>query len=124
MEWTSKEILKRLPDFYDMMKVGDEIGDLILKKLRLEAEIKSTRANVVMEVSTGEKYYINGKQPAMNFIDSTYKVTGLAGEIPPLEYKLAELTASLEAKKIQYEVYKNLLDMWRTLSANERNSGV
>ena len=123
-DWSSANILKKLPDFDDMMKVSDEIGDLLLAKLKLEAEIKSKEAETILKVTTDEKYFVGGKPPSMSFADSTYKVTGLAGELIPMRESLAETTANLEKKKIQYDVYKNLLDMWRTLAANERYQSV
>jgi len=123
-DWSSGSILKKLPDFDDMMNVSSEIGDLLLDKLKLETSIKSAEADTILKVSTEEKYFVGGKPPSMSFAENTYKVTGLAGELIPMREKLAEITANLEKKKIQYDVYKNMLDMWRTLAANERYQSV
>ena len=123
-DWTSAGILKKLPDFDDMMKVSGEIGNLLLEKLKLEAMIKSGEADTIFRVTTEEKYFVGGKPPSMSFAESTYKITGLVGELIPMREKLAEITANLEEKKIQYDVYKNMLDMWRTLAANERYQAV
>ena len=123
-DWSSGSILKKLPDFDDMMKVSGEIGDLLLEKLKSETEIKSKEAETILKVMTDEKYFVGGKPPSMSFADSTYKVTGLEGELVPMRESLAEITANLEKKKIQYDVYKNMLDMWRTLAANERYQSV
>ena len=123
-DWSSGSILKKLPDFDDMMKVSEEIGELLLEKLKLETAIKGTEAETIFKVTTEEKYFVGGKPPSMSFAESTYNITGLAGELMPMREKLAEITATLEKKKTQYDVYKNMLDMWRTLAANERYQSV
>lgn len=124
MELTSARLLKNLPDYDDMIKVSNEIGQLMLDKMKLDIQIKGIEATTVKEVVTNSLYYIGGKPPSMNFIEDTYKFTGINGELLPMREKLAEIISDLEKKKVQFEAYKNLLDMWRTLAANERHQSL
>lgn len=124
MNSNTKTLLESLPDFSEFMSVTEEIGKLLYTKLLLEKEIKKLEANVVTEAMVNEKYFIGGKPASMSYIESTLKFTGLDGEIVPLREELARVTGKLEESKLKLYVYKDMLEVWRTLSANERNSGL
>jgi len=124
MEASVKDIYKVIPDFDAFLKLTDEIGELSYKKLVADKDIKRAEANVVIECTTNTKYALGGKPPSMTFIDSTYKFTGIDGEILPLRETYAEVSATLEKRKLELSVYKDMLEVWRTLSANERNTAI
>lgn len=124
MNSNTKTLLESLPDFSEFMSVTEEIGKLLYTKLLLEKEIKKLEANVVIEAMVNEKYFIGGKPASMSYLESTLKFTGLNGEIVPLREELARVTGKLEESKLRLYVYKDMLEVWRTLSANERNSGL
>lgn len=124
MNSNTKTLLESLPDFSEFMSVTEEIGKLLYTKLLLEKEIKRLEANVVTEAMVNDKYFIGGKPASMSYLESTLKFTGLDGEIVPLREELARVTGKLEESKLRLYVYKDMLEVWRTLSANERNSGL
>lgn len=110
------------PDFDDMLAVADEIKELTFEKLSLESVMKEAESNVVLEVTSNPDYYRDGKVPAMNFIDSTYKVTGLNGEISAIRKQLAETTSNLDYQKRKFEILTGMLNAWQTESANLRSA--
>lgn len=124
MQTTSAEVLKSLPDFEDLMALATEISAKTLEKLSLELEIKRLEAIAVSRCSTEERFFVNGKPPSVAFLDATYKVTGIEGELLPVRSEHAKAIAFLEELKLKYDVYRNLFDIWRTLSANERSGAV
>ena len=57
-------------------------------------------------------------------IDNTFKFTGLEGELIPLRNELAQVTAQFEGKKLQMDIYKTMIEVWRTLCSNQRSAGM
>lgn len=121
MKSNLEEILEKIPDFEQFLEVASEIRQASLNKMLLEKEIKAGEAKVFRKAMTDEQYQVNGKAPAVSYVDSAYKHTGLDGELLPLRESLIEATAELDELKLRLEVYKSMLDVWRTLSANERS---
>jgi hypothetical protein len=120
MEITAAEILKKLPDFSDLVTIADDIAATIVEKLMLDKEIKQEEARIIKEVMTNPVYLIGGKIPSMTLIGSTYAYTGFSGELIPVREKLILATAKLEKLKSRLDLYKEFLSMWRSLNASER----
>ena len=120
MEITSAEILKKLPDFDDLLSVTDDISKVLITKLSLDRQIKQKEAEVIVEVMKNEAYFVGGKPPSMALITSTYVYTGINGDILPLRDNLATATAEFERLKARLDLYKEFLNMWRSLNASER----
>lgn len=120
METNANALAKKIPDFDDMLKLADEIAELLFKKLILDKEIKTAEAEVVRKATTEEQYFIGGKPPTYSFIDSTYKYTGLNKELIPLREEQAKVISELERAKTKYDIFGEMLDVFRTVSANER----
>ncbi len=109
-----------LPDFEDMFKLIETIKNLTLSKMKLDLEIKFSEANIVKVVMSTTDYYQNGKPPSMEFVKNTYLNTGLTGELKLLKETLAEITADLEYAKAKFQLYRDLVSLYQTQSANER----
>jgi hypothetical protein len=120
MEITSAEILKRLPDFSDLIKITDDIAKTLTEKLRLDKEIKEGEAHVIREAMRNEKYFVGGKPPSMSLLISTLVFTGLEDELLPLRDKYIVAIAEVERLKSRLDLYKEFLSMWRSLNASER----
>jgi len=118
------ELIKKLPDYEDFMTLAETIERLSTKKARIEIQLKTLETELVRKVTTDPAFFQGGKVPSMAYIDGTWKYTGLNNELVPLRIEYAELTSSLEKSKITMEVYKTMLDIWRTLSANERKASL
>ncbi len=117
----SKQVLEKLPDYSDLMELTEEIAKVSAKKLFLDNKIRAMESDVVLRVTKDQSFFQNGKPPSMSFIDVTYRFTGINNEIIPLRDELAEYICKLDSLKIRMDVYKQLFEIWRTLSANERH---
>ena len=109
------------PDFDKMEEISNEIHQLQEQKLLLEVELSESEARIAMEARINEEYFINGKPPAMNFIKETYMFSGFKGELIEKRRELARVTADLEKTKRSYYLFKQVVDAWRTQSANARS---
>lgn len=121
MKANLKEILESIPDFEDFMKLAEEIGELSYRKMQKETLIKAMESET-FKVAMKEPLD-NGKFPSTSFVANAYLYTGLRGELIPYREQLAEITASLDKKKIQLSIYREMINLFQTVSANERNSG-
>ena len=113
-----------LPDFEDMYSRLEAIKEVGLNKLLMAQEIEEKEAEVVMVVTTEEKYFIGGKSPSMAHISRTYLVTGLddTGILPEMRRTYARQCAEYEYLKMRFDLDKIAIDVWRTQSANERKA--
>ncbi len=111
-----------VPDFDDMQKAISEIHDMSFRKLSLEIDIKSREAEIIFKVLSDSKYFVNNRPPSMTLMDSTYKYTGIEGELLPLRKELARLTSLLDYSRSNFHLMKSKIDVWRSQTANERAS--
>lgn len=108
----------RLPDFDDMFAIAREIERLTLSKLKLEVEI-SERESEAIEYHIAYTL-VNGKVPSMEYAKLVFKPVGLKDVLVPLRNKLASVRSELEGKKTVFEIYKAMIGVWQTESANKR----
>jgi hypothetical protein len=110
------------PDFEIMQELSEDIFQLQEKKTLLELDIEEKEAETVFKVRNDEEYFINGKPPAMNYVKDSYMVTGINGELMELRRELAQIESRLDLKERQFWIYRNMIDVWRTQSANKRST--
>lgn len=115
-----QDIIAKIPDFEDFVKLAEEIGDLSFSKMQLENQLRAKEAEIVRKAMSDMNFLINGKSPSMNVLESTYKFTGFNGELLEERLKLADITAKLEKRKLLLSVYRDMLEVFRTVSANQR----
>lgn len=120
METNSKRLMEAMPSFEDFMKIADEIKTLSVTKMRLENQIKAGEAQTFRAVMNEPKHFINGKPVPVSYFENAYKFSGLDGELVELRNTLAETQASLEMKRNQFEVYRAMHDLFKTLVYQER----
>lgn len=113
-----------IPDFEDMVRTAEKIGELIDKKLSLEVKIKDLESKIVLIATTDSKYMQNGKPPSMSFIESTYKYTGLNGELIEDRLAFASTVSELEKEKLLFDIMRMQIDLYRTESANQRKASL
>ena len=124
MNVSLKKITELLPDYEDLQKLADDIKKLSFEKARLEHSIKERESTIFLTCSRDEKYFQGGKPPSVSFVQSAYIYTGLNGELLPNRSELINVETLLDRTKMQYALYKDLLDIWRTLNANERQTAL
>jgi hypothetical protein len=111
-----------LPDFEDMAEAIDKITQLALEKSLLEIEIKKLECSVFTTAMTDQAYFQGGKPPSATFIENAYKFTGLNGEIVPLRIRLATVCSALENDKLNFDLMKDAIEIWRSEQATQRLS--
>lgn len=109
-----------VPDFEEMARITDTIRDLDIKEKKLSLLIKTKESEVVMTVMTNPMYYQGGKSPSMAFIESTYKHSGLTGELVKIREEYAEVVSNLNYAKMLLEMNRLKISMYQTESANQR----
>lgn len=124
MNLSALELAKKLPDYTDLLEIATQIEQLSIKKSALEGAIKLSEANVIKEVTTNPVYFQAGKVPSMVYIDATYRFLGLENELPELRQTVAGLGYNIEKLKATMDVYRTMIGIWQTLSANERKSSL
>lgn len=120
MKANLKDILESIPDFDDFMKLSVEIGELAFEKLSLENKIKQKESETfreAMRMPNGD-----GKFPSASYVNSAYTYTGINGEILEYRDRLSVVVAALDTKRIQLSIYRDMLELYRTFSANERST--
>src|SRR5512135_2525857 len=110
----------KLPDFDEMFELVEMIKALSTKRAKLKSEIEATEAKTVRIVSNDPKYYMGGKPPSITYINVTWKYTGLNDELVDKRRELAEVEAALDGCKLLLDYDKAMIEVWRTISANER----
>jgi hypothetical protein len=118
MKANLKDILEAIPDFEDFMKLAGEIRELSFKKMKLESTLKAGEAITFREAMS--KPLENGKLPSSSFVINAYLHMGINGELVGDRELLASVSSELEHKKIQLSIYRDMLELYRTFSANER----
>lgn len=124
MKSNPDEVLKSIPDYSELIDLSVEISALMYKKLVLDSQIKEGEAIVFRTASSDAKFFQGGKPPSVSFIDNTLRHTGINGELLLLRLDLAKVISDLEGKKIQMDIYKTMIDVWRTLCSNNRTASI
>jgi hypothetical protein len=122
MEVTSTELANRIPDFDDLLKLTESVGELMVKKLMLEKDIKKLEAQTVVECMTNPTYAKDGKAPAMSLIEATWKYTGLNQEILPIREELAITIGELEKAKGRYDLCREMIDIFQAVTFSEKKN--
>lgn len=110
----------QLPDFDDLFELNEKISELNKRKLYLDLDIKLGEAEVTKKAMLDDTYLVKGKPPSMEFIKNSYLLTGFEGELIPLRKEFAEVYSELDMQKMKLQLYRDLIDLYRTESANER----
>ena len=106
----------QLPDFDKLFQLALEIKNLSVEESFLDLTIKQKEADIIREAITSA----NGKPPSMSYLQATVAFTGPDGSLLELRRRLADVKTELDYKKLLLDLYKRMIDVWRTQSANER----
>lgn len=120
METNSKKIMEAMPSFEDFMALAEQIKVLSVSKMKLENQIKEVESSNFKEVMTNEKYFVSNKPVAISFFENAYKFAGIDGNLVNLRNQLADSQAALEMKRHEFEIYKAMHDLFKTLVYQER----
>jgi len=120
METNSRKLLEAIPDFREFMNLAEEIRNLLYEKLLLDKHIRNEEAQIFRTVMTDNNFFVNGKPVPVSYYENAYRFGGIDNSLIPYRERLAMVISELEKKKMEYDIYKQMLEVWRTQSANER----
>ena len=113
-----------LPDFDILFDLTAEIGKLKRDILLDEARLDQLLAEITEAVTTDPNYFINDKIPSMSYIKSYYHVAGIndktAKVLKEVKERIAINKGELKNKELLFQVYRDMISVWRTTSANKR----
>lgn len=115
-----------LPDFDDMTKLASKMGNEKTKIMLAEATLDILLAEITRKVTSDPAYFVGGKAPSNAHISDTYHTLGLDSkqqqELMELRIEIAKLTGELKEDEALFKVYQEMINVWRTQSANERGA--
>lgn len=115
-----------LPDFDDMIKLASKIGNEKTQIMLAESKMEMLLAWITDTVTRGEQFWINGKPPSNAHITDTYHVLGIdedsRKQLFELKTEIANITGELKTDENLFKVYQEMINVWRTQSANERGA--
>lgn len=101
-----------LPDFEDLYTLINTIKVQAVLVAKLKLQIK------VLE----KVVFVRGREEGLpvTHVTNAFKTTGFDNEILPLRDDLAVAEAELEFQENTLDLHKSKIEVWRTVSANER----
>lgn len=118
-----------LPDFDDMVDLANTIGATKTRLGLKKAEQEQILAEIAKLAMEDVEYWVNEKPPTNVYIKSTYQILGLPDHadytkenLRTLRIEIAELEGDLKRDEILMNVYRDMIGVWRTQSANERGT--
>ncbi len=118
--------IEDLPDFDELANLTTEIGGLKTQIMLDKVALERLEAEITEKVTSLPQYHIGGKPPSMAYIKSHYHVLGCdeetAQELAEIKGILAENEGKLKEKELLFQVYRDMIDVWRTESANKRGA--
>lgn len=115
-----------LPDFEDMLELARVIGNNKTELMICKNELDYMLGEITQQATNDSLYWVDGKPPSNAHIKSTYHILGLNEstkiELLKLRSRIAELEGDLRTNEALFDVYKDIIGVWRTQSANERGT--
>lgn len=115
-----------LPDFDDMIELAKKIGNEKTQIMLAESKLELMLAQLTDTVTKSKPYWINGKPPTNAHIKDTYHKIGINDEtrvmLWELRTEIANLTGELKEDEALFKIYQEMINVWRTQSANERGA--
>ena len=116
----------KLPDFDELVTLTNEIGELKTQLLVDKTTLELLEAEIMERVTTLPEYFVNGKPPSVAYIKSRYFVLGCNDEtfreLGEIKIAIATKEGLLREKELLFQVYRDMIDVWRTESANKRGA--
>lgn len=118
--------IEKLPDFDDLVSLAQEIGRIKTELMKHKSRLDELKAQITHTVTINSAYFVSGKVPSMSHIEALYNVIGYDEESRLKLFSLKESIACeeglLREKELTFQVYRDMIDVWRTESANKRGS--
>lgn len=118
--------IENLPDFDELIALTGEIGGLKTTLMVDKASLLRLEAEITERVTNLPQYHVGGKPASMAYIKSHYHILGCdkgtERELGKLKNTIAQNEGRLREKDLLFQVYRDMIDVWRTESANKRGA--
>lgn len=116
-----------LPDFDEMIELAESLGKLKTELVICKNELDFMLGEITQKVDTDESFYDDkGKPPSNAHVKDTYHRIGTneyeQTKLKSLRTRIAELEGELKTKEALFNLYQDMIGVWRTQSANERGT--
>ena len=108
------------PDFEEMLKMVETIRSLNNEVQALKVQLDVAEADTVRKATTDKTLSPDGKYLSVTFVNSTFKITGINGELVPKRLELAKKSADLDKSYKILDIMRLQFEYWRTMQANQR----
>jgi len=113
-----------IPDFDQMEEFARQAAELSAQIVVVKHALSMKEAEVVRDALTNKDYWIGNKQPSMSYCDKVVSKLGNTDadreELSNLREQLADLVQRSEMLQHIISLGRDKLDLYRTISANER----
>lgn len=107
-------------DFDDMMDIITKYSEAVDRKGDLEVDIKLAEAEVIRLSRNDPQFFIDGKKPALNYLQATVAYTGFNNDLIAKRRELAEAESKIILYKHKLEAMKQSNEMWRSEESTQR----
>ncbi len=115
----------KIPDYEEMITVANKISELVAKRDFIKNQIEINEGIILRMNTTDERFFVNGKPPATNFVEKAYFNSIFEGmDMPALHQEFITLSSELEKFKMIFDIMKQQITLFQIESANRRNAGV
>jgi len=116
---------KYLPDISEYLEAWRIVVELSAELQKVDGELEEIVANIYLECIRDNKYFLNGKAPAISLIKESYAVIGhtedATEKLGQLKYNKIVLQRAISEAKAQIKAQEMKLNLYQTMSANARN---
>jgi len=114
-----------IPDISAYLEAWQKLTQCTYMQQVLNAELDALVANIYLECTRDNKFFINGKPPAISLISASYAVVGNSAEttdkMGQLKSQLFSIAKETSNAKAEIKVEEMKLSLYQTMSANSRN---
>jgi len=120
------EIEEFIPDFDDFEKMATDAARFKADIMIAKNNLYQLEAHCMREALTNKEYWIGGKMPSMAYCEKIVKEIGNTAEdnaaLCSYRDQIATMTEAYQLLQNLITMSRDKLDLYRTVSANERKS--
>ena len=118
----SEEIREKIPNVEEISRIVKEINGLSMELALSTYELEKLEAIIVRKATLEQNYFQGGKPLSQEFIKNSWKITGFEDELSDKRKENYVLQVKLDNAKRLLRSYELQIEIWRTVSANERQA--
>jgi hypothetical protein len=116
---------KYVPDLDAYTDAWVELAKATTEEAILKLQLEEAQAKIFVECMTKPEYKLNGRPPAISFIENSWAKVGHTKEmeatISDLRRQLISVNERIDSAKATLKIEEMKLNLYQTMSANSRN---